>query len=165
MNPVLCPYCKNSCRLLYGKEIAPNSPSKWSRRFWACEPCRAHVGAHKNGEPMGRPAKGHVRYARMLAHDAFDKLWRNPREAGFRIDNDADHWVACKQMREHCYRWLADILQMTREEEHISMMMDVPLLQAVREMALAANPADIRARYPSARPINMSLRRRGRRAA
>lgn len=162
MNLVLCPYCNQPAKLVTGREIKPHRKDLWSRRFWNCTPCRASVSAHKDGWAMGRLAKGHVSYARMQAHLAFDALWQNPRAAGYKIDNAMGYYAAQKRMRLHCYLWLADVLMMTVEEAHISMMLDVPLLQAVREMALAADPADIRARYPIVRTVSLTTRRRGR---
>jgi hypothetical protein len=160
MTSILCPYCFNPGELTTGERATPRHKHLWSRQFLACFPCGAFVATSKRGKPLGRMAKGPVRYARAKAHEAFDALWQDPKRAGFRVCNHADFWTGQQLMRRSCYLWLADVLQMSVDEAHFGLMMDVPLLEAIREMALQADPADIRRRYPIVRTVMSSKRRR-----
>jgi hypothetical protein len=73
-----CPYCgdkaklfKSSERFYGGRDFGP---------VWACVPCEAWVGCHKNSKrnfaPKGRLANAALRKAKMEAHKSFDRLWR-----------------------------------------------------------------------------------------
>ncbi|HEX5095214.1 MAG TPA: zinc-finger-containing protein [Acidimicrobiia bacterium] len=48
------------------------------RQYYRCErypDCHGAHGAHPDGSPMGEPADARTRQARILAHEALDKLW------------------------------------------------------------------------------------------
>lgn len=75
--------------------------------FYGCATfptCRATHGAHPDGRPLGTPANAETKAARIAAHDAFDKLWREPERYMTRRD---------------AYRWLADLLGLTPGDAHI----------------------------------------------
>lgn len=72
---------------------------RWSRKhgrwFYGCDRfprCRAGVGCHDDGRPLGTPADRETRRARKRAHDAFDALWRE----GHLTRGEAYAWLANK---------------------------------------------------------------------
>ena len=144
---VICPYCFRPAEYLSGRIVAARFPKRWNEFYWACLPCAANVRAHKSGAPMGVLANGPVRYARGEAHKAIDRLWQDPREAGYVIPTHADRASAQMKMRRRVYLWIADVCQMTEEQAHIGMMTHIPLLEAIRDMAREMDPATLRARY------------------
>ncbi len=105
-----CDYCGEPAELLYGAER--NYP--YQRDYgpvWACVPCKAWVGCHPGTtNPLGRLADAELREWKMLAHAAFDPLWRakNRREG-------------CSKgyARRSGYRWLATQMGKSTEEMHI----------------------------------------------
>jgi len=75
--------------------------------FYGCTKfpqCRGTHGAHADGKPLGTPANKTTKAARMVAHAAFDGLWR------------ARGWK-----RNDAYGWLAGELGIGREACHIAM--------------------------------------------
>ena len=151
---IVCPYCTRIAQLVTGEIAVPRHKEMWSKRFWYCGHCNASVRAFPNGTPMGLLATPRIRYLRKMAHDQFDALWQDPKRAGFVIKTDADLYITQSKMRKRCYTWLADVLQMTREEAHFGMMTSEALLIAVAEMCRQADPAQIRARYGGAMARN-----------
>jgi hypothetical protein len=80
--PVFCPYCKNDASLVTGREIYPHRQDLFSRRFWACMPCKAWVGCHegsKGHKPLGRLANAELRILKQQAHAVFDPKWKHSR--------------------------------------------------------------------------------------
>lgn len=63
-----------------------------SRVYYRCSEgnCEGVIGAYPDGTPVGTPANKATRQARILAHDAFDSLWRT---GGMRR-SDAYAWLA-----------------------------------------------------------------------
>lgn len=75
-----CPYCGKAAELVTGEVIYPHREDLAHLKFWACLPCDAYVGTHKNSEeakPLGTLANKATRTARMRAHAAFDPIWKN----------------------------------------------------------------------------------------
>lgn len=75
--------------------------------FYSCTrfpECRGTHGAHANGTPLSVPGTPAVKHARMLAHEAFDRMWRGPNSA----------WT-----RNAAYLWMADVLGLDPSEAHI----------------------------------------------
>lgn len=112
---VECAYCKGSAELVTGDVIYPHRSDLRDKYFWRCKPCRAWVGCHPPATserggigdgtvPKGRLADRELRDAKMLAHAAFDPLFR-----GGGIS------------RRDAYRWLAQQLGKTKEDCHIGM--------------------------------------------
>ena len=74
--------------------------------FYGCSgfpKCKASHGAHKKtGQPLGTPADGPTKKARIRAHDSFDQLWKG------------------KHMgRGDAYVWMQEAMEMTEDEAHI----------------------------------------------
>ncbi len=77
---VLCPYCEKDAKLVTGYQIYPHRLDLAELKVWACMPCDAWVGTHKNSrehKPLGRLANAELRKAKMKAHAAFDPWWKN----------------------------------------------------------------------------------------
>ncbi len=80
---------------------------------WACLPCGAWVGVHRDSAdyaPLGGLANADLRKARIVAHACFDKLWK----AKMRRDK-CEKSVA----RGAGYKWLATQLGIPAAEAHI----------------------------------------------
>jgi hypothetical protein len=66
---VTCNYCGRPAKFcaksdhLYSRDYGP---------VWHCGGCKAWVGCHPNGRPLGGLATATLRNARMTAHNAFD---------------------------------------------------------------------------------------------
>lgn len=64
-------------------------------------------GAHRDtGEPLGTPADGPTKLARMAAHASFDRLWQGGR-------------AHRKMNRYKAYGWMAKAMGLSTEEAHI----------------------------------------------
>ncbi len=75
-----CPYCGAESRLAGGDVIYPHRKDLHKLKFWACLPCDAWVGTHKNSiihAPLGRLANAELRQAKKAAHAAFDPVWKS----------------------------------------------------------------------------------------
>jgi ssDNA-binding Zn-finger/Zn-ribbon topoisomerase 1 len=81
-------------------------PSRFKPFFgcsrWPETGCPGSHGAHPDGSPMGVPANGATKRARVRAHEAFDRMWKS------------GHMT-----RKEAYRWMQLALGMTRDEAHI----------------------------------------------
>lgn len=116
MNKVICPYCNSEAVIVKGDKIYPHRPDLKMLNFWYCDNGHnpAYVGCHKisiqhgytGEEPLGRLADAKLRRWKSKAHAAFDPLWK---EGIFKSRNRA-------------YNWLANKLQISKEECHIGMM-------------------------------------------
>ena len=90
-------------------------------KFYGCTDypnCQASHGAHADGSPLGIPADGKTKNARMRAHEEFDKLWKSGR-----------------MRRTDSYRWMQRTLGLSAAEAHIGRFneeMCEMLIQAVR---------------------------------
>lgn len=114
---VFCPYCGNAAELVTGKEIYPALPKLRHSLFYSCLPCKAYVGTHGDGRPLGTLANAELRHQRRNTHHVFDRLW----QAGL-------------MSRSQCYRWMADTLGITAEQAHIAML-NPEQCMALREAA------------------------------
>lgn len=95
--PVVCGECGSPMELRFS--------GKYERKFWGCTKfpkCKGTHGAHPDGRPLGVPANKETKNARIVAHDAFDELWK------------LRGWD-----RNAAYKWLREVLCMTKEECHI----------------------------------------------
>lgn len=69
----ICPYCyqipeKVSSVEIYGTDYGD---------IMICRACNAYVGCHKDTNlPKGRLANAHLRVSKIIAHGAFDQLWK-----------------------------------------------------------------------------------------
>lgn len=123
MKPI-CLYCNTPALLVTGDVIYPHRPDLFRLKFWNCKPCGAYVGCHppskmKNGEmtagdhPLGRLANAELRTAKKAAHAAFDPIW-----------------MRGALSRKDAYKWLAEVMGISRKDAHIGMF-DVDQCRAV----------------------------------
>ena len=95
----VCPYCNKPTKyinssVVYGADYG---------MIYYCRPCDAWVGVHKGTDTaLGRVADGALRKAKITAHIAFDKLWKQ----GF-------------MTRKKAYKWLGKELGLPPEFTHI----------------------------------------------
>ena len=102
-----CPYCGNDAELTTGYKVYPHRLDLADLKIWACMPCDAWVGTHKNSptnEPLGRLANAELRRAKMAAHAAFDPLWKSG-----------------QMTRKEAYKRLSEKMGLTPNETHIGM--------------------------------------------
>ena len=102
-----CPYCGNAAELKTGHHVYPHRPDLAHLKIWACDPCDAWVGTHKNSPthaPLGRLANAELRRAKMAAHAAFDPLWKSG-----------------QMSRSKAYTLLSQKMGLTKEQTHIGM--------------------------------------------
>lgn len=102
-----CPYCGNDAELTTGYKVYPHRLDLADLKVWACFPCDAWVGTHKNSPthaPLGRLANAELRRAKMAAHAAFDP-WRK----------------SGRMTRREAYQKLADLMDMDPKDAHIGM--------------------------------------------
>jgi len=64
--------------------------------------CRGSHASHPDGSPMGVPADARTRKARILAHEALDRVWRTK-----------------KMTRDRAYVWMSQELGLSKKECHI----------------------------------------------
>lgn len=110
----VCPYCRkpavlftDSSQFYHGRDFGP---------VWACLPCRAWVGCHKNSPRFaakGRLANAELRKAKIAAHGAFDPVWRQAMQ---------DQGLCKIQARDRAYQALAKAMKLPRGRCHIGMM-------------------------------------------
>jgi ssDNA-binding Zn-finger/Zn-ribbon topoisomerase 1 len=73
--------------------------------FYGCvrfPECKATHGAHRDGRPLGIPATKATKQARIAAHDAFDRIWK-------------EHHMP----RRAAYVWMQRAMGLSAEEAHI----------------------------------------------
>ena len=107
MTTIKCPYCGNDAELTTGYKVYPHRLDLADLRVWACFPCDAWVGTHKNSPthaPLGRLANAELRRAKMAAHAAFDPWWKSGR-----------------MTRREAYQKLASLMSMDPKDAHIGM--------------------------------------------
>jgi hypothetical protein len=105
MKRVFCPYCDKPAELVTGKAVYPHLAKLHKKKFYVCNPCKAHVGCHPGSErPLGRLATASLRRKKMAAHAEFDPLFRSK-----------------KMSRKEAYKWLAKELGIPGSECHIGM--------------------------------------------
>lgn len=122
---VTCDYCHRPVALVKGNVVYPHRPDLFSKWFWRCAACDAHVGCHppakNNGRggvgdgsvPLGRLANAELRKAKSAAHAAFDPMWKSG-----------------GMSRTQAYAWLAKALGISEANCHIGMM-DLDACRAV----------------------------------
>lgn len=118
MKTVNCDYCGNPAHLVKGAVIYPHRPDLKKLLFWLCEPCGAYVSCHMNSNavPLGRLANAELRKAKNRAHANFDPLWKSGH-----------------MNRKQAYKWLAEQLNIERNQCHIGMF-DVDMCNRVIEV-------------------------------
>ena len=102
---VNCLECGEPATLVGGEAIYPHRPDLFYKSFWLCE-CGAYCGCHSGTTAaLGFPCGAKTRKARMLAHTAFDPIWKNG-----------------QMTRKGAYVWLAQITGVPYNECHIGNM-------------------------------------------
>lgn len=104
---IQCPYCGHDAELTTGYKVYPHRLDLADLKVWACFPCDAWVGTHKNSrehKPLGRLANAELRRAKMQAHAAFDPWWKSGR-----------------MTRHEAYRLLAEKMGLEPKDAHIGM--------------------------------------------
>lgn len=99
---VICPRCNCPAMLLDASYVY----GLGSRgRIWFCLVCGAYVGCHPGStKALGWPADKATRWARHMAHEAFDPIWRSRRMS-----------------RSGAYQRLAQRMGLPPEQTHIGM--------------------------------------------
>jgi len=106
----VCPYCGGKSQqinssIVYGSDFGP---------IYACLPCEAWVGVHKNSnKPLGRLANHELRQLKKAAHEIFDPIWHKIIE-----DEGELRWKA----RRRAYVWLSNKSGIPDHLCHIGMM-------------------------------------------
>jgi len=121
-NNITCPYCKQPAHLVTGCSIYPHRPDLHSRKFWMCKSCDAYVGCHRQSdkhgktgmEPLGRLANKDLRFAKSLAHIAFDSIWKTG-----------------KRTRKESYIWLSGQLGIPEDSCHIGLFDEATCMKVV----------------------------------
>ncbi len=92
-NTVYCPYCGAKAKLRPATAVYGDATIDRTTYVYLCDrypKCDAYVYAHpKTKKPMGTLANGDLRNHRILAHRAFDQLWKS----GIMSRTDAYHWM------------------------------------------------------------------------
>lgn len=90
-----CPYCHAPVVRRYGRDLFGSAAKNPGALYYVCSrypSCDAYVSAHKKGGlPMGTPADANLRRKRVLAHQAFNRLW----EDGLMTKKQAYRWLQC----------------------------------------------------------------------
>jgi hypothetical protein len=110
MLPVICPYCSEKARLVFGSELYPTHQRLALKQFWVCEPCDARVGLHADGRPLGTMANARLRRMRRRVHDLLDPLWLQHADKG--------------KARRRAYSRLAHALGIPVEDCHVGEFRD-----------------------------------------
>lgn len=118
--PVRCDYCNGHAKLVNGGKLYPHRPDLKRLLFWHCAACSAWVGVHRGTQrPLGRLATAQLRRLKMLAHGAFDPIWKSKLKT-----------------RSEAYSWLAEAMGLTKDETHIGLF-DEDQCRKVAELANA----------------------------
>lgn len=114
-----CPYCGAEAVLRSGDYVY-HHPKYKNHKVWVCSnfpKCDSYVGCHKGTDkPLGRMADHDLRVMKMMAHKAFDVLWRKK-----------------SMTRRDAYAWLAGELGLPIEKCHIGMF-DISMCRRVIEV-------------------------------
>ena len=76
--------------------------------------CRGSVGAHPDGRPLGVPADEATRRARILAHAAFDRIWKQG-----------------AMKRSAAYAWMRQAMGLREDQAHVGQFDEVECARLV----------------------------------
>lgn len=119
---VRCPYCgakatKHPATYVYGDHTVAKYDVYVCDRYPACD---SYVAAHeKTGLPMGSLANSELRHKRILAHKAFDKLWKSE-----------------LMTKAQAYRWMQMALGLPDKYAHIAMFNEYRCEQLIQVCSL-----------------------------
>lgn len=76
---MICQFCSSEAQKVTGEKIYPHRKDLYHLSFYYCDNNHdpAYVGTHKDGTPFGTLADAETRKARSLAHQRFDKIWKD----------------------------------------------------------------------------------------
>lgn len=97
-----CPECGQPMVLRRSKRGPFYGCSAWPQ-------CDGSHGAHPDGRPLGIPADKKTKQARIVAHAAFDRLWKSFGERRRR-----------STARTRAYRWLESEMKLSTDDCHIA---------------------------------------------
>jgi hypothetical protein len=129
VKPPICPYCSKPAKLFVDSSSLYRSGVNYGPA-WACTPCGAWVGTHKNSKrhvPLGRLANAELRKAKIAAHAAFDPLWQG------KMRRDG---CSKQEARVAAYAWLAGQMGIEKKDCHVGMF-DVEQCNRVIEICQA----------------------------
>lgn len=107
-----CIYCNGYTNLIDSGTVYQESHGL----IYRCDNCDAHVGVKPgNDQALGTVAKKGLRDLRREAHKWFDPMWQKKA----RIKN-----LTPRTAKSKAYKWLASILNISREEAHIGYLLD-----------------------------------------
>lgn len=144
-----CPICDARMVLRTSKRFT--YPNGEPRMFWGCSrwpECDGIHGAHPDGKPLGKPGDKKTKEERIVAHGAFDTLWKYaylmPCYMRDRATMDEEgKTVITRAARRRAYAWMQEQLGMTREECHIANF-DIETCIKVTSLCARASPEIIR---------------------
>lgn len=125
---IYCDICngKIDARLTNGAEIYPHRPDLADLPFWKCDTCGGYVGCHHRSaqptKPLGIIVDKETKQLRIQVHDKFDKQWKG--------------YKAKSIVRGSCYKWLAGLMKMSRNDCHIGNFTKEQCHEALEQMAL-----------------------------
>lgn len=113
---MICQFCSSEAQKVTGEEIYPHRRDLYHLVFFYCDNNHdpAYVGTHKDGKPFGTLADAETRKARSLAHQAFDKIWKDK-----------------LLYRSEAYRVLSKHMNLPPEKTHIGMFSDAQANEVV----------------------------------
>ena len=137
-NQVMCSYCPRKAQRVGGSVIYPHRPDLHEKQFFYCAPCRAYVGCHPDGRPLGRLANAELRAAKIAAHDALDPLWRpfSAQHVAYPEERVVNKKLQ-RVMRKRAYAWLSVQMGTPVDDTHIGMF-DVAECRRVVEVISGA---------------------------
>jgi len=115
---VRCPYCGAAAVVRDGSYVYGHN--SWTNKLYVCSrypECDSYVGIHEDtGLPKGTLANSELRNKRIVAHRAFDAIWKN------KIMN-----------RNAAYHWMKDKFGLTVKQAHIGNFSDYMCSRLIEE--------------------------------
>lgn len=138
---VTCGECSSLMILRTGSNGLFYGCSQWPK-------CKATHGAHADGRPLGIPADGETRRARMDAHLMFDQLWQS------------NQFIKRTTMsRSAAYRWMQKTLNLTSDEAHIGRFTKEQCATLISAVRVFLENANVKAKHEAERRLKKETRR------
>lgn len=121
--PVKC-FCGRTAILRKASEIKKGAgPNEYLYVCSAYPDCDSYVKAHQDTlKPMGTLANKQLRRMRILAHRSFDQIWKNNILS-----------------RNAAYEWLCSVVELDRDQAHISLFGEYMCAQVIAECQKVLN--------------------------
>lgn len=107
-NKIYCPYCGAEAKLRPASVVYKENTIDEDGYLFVCDrypQCDSYVGAHRDSKrPMGTLANSELRNRRILAHRAFNQIWKSG-----------------VMTRDQAYKWLQAKLCLNEQQTHIAM--------------------------------------------